>query len=143
MEGSSSSRQRQKALSWQLRAATSLSRLLQKQDRQRDAAATLRPVYDRFTEGFEIADLIAAKRLLDELRRDESVVPAKPKLWARDIACARFSTFSLMKMCFTCDFTVSGAIVKFRAISLFDCPSAINLSIASSRTLNDSTIAEV
>jgi hypothetical protein len=27
----------------------------------------LRPIYDRFTEGFGTADLVAAKRLLDEL----------------------------------------------------------------------------
>ena len=49
---------------------------------------------------------------------------------ARDTACARFSTFSLLKMCFTCDFTVSGVMARFRAISLLDSPSAINLSMS-------------
>ena len=58
---------RQGALSWELRAATSLARLLQNQGRPADAIACLQPVYDRFTEGFGTADLIAAKQLLDEL----------------------------------------------------------------------------
>jgi predicted ATPase len=54
-------------LSWELRAATSLARLLHRQGRPADAIACLQPVYDRFTEGFGTADLIAAKQLLDEL----------------------------------------------------------------------------
>jgi len=58
---------RQKSLSWELRAATSLARLLHNQGRHADAIARLKPVYGRFTEGFVTADLIAAKRLLDEL----------------------------------------------------------------------------
>jgi hypothetical protein len=58
---------RQEALSWQLRAATSLARLLRDQDRPADATACLQPIYDHFTEGFGTADLIAAKQLLDEL----------------------------------------------------------------------------
>jgi predicted ATPase len=55
------------ALSWELRAATSLARLLRNQGRPADATACLQPVYDRFTEGFGTADLIAAKQLLDDL----------------------------------------------------------------------------
>jgi predicted ATPase/DNA-binding winged helix-turn-helix (wHTH) protein len=58
---------RQGALSWELRAATSLARLLRDQDRSADATALLQPVYDRFTEGFATADLKAAKALLDDL----------------------------------------------------------------------------
>jgi len=54
-------------LSWELRAATSLASLLRRQGRPADAIACLQPVYDRFTEGFGTADLIAAKMLLDEL----------------------------------------------------------------------------
>jgi predicted ATPase len=57
----------QRALSWELRAATSLARLLRNQCRPADAAVCLRPIYDRFTEGFGTADLIAAKQLLDDL----------------------------------------------------------------------------
>jgi predicted ATPase len=58
---------RQGALSWELRAATSLARLLRDQGRSAEAAALLQPVYDRFTEGFATADPKAAKALLDEL----------------------------------------------------------------------------
>jgi hypothetical protein len=58
---------RQGTLSWELRAATSHTRLLRNQGCTADAIACLRPVYDRFTEGFGTADLIAAKQLLDEL----------------------------------------------------------------------------
>jgi predicted ATPase/DNA-binding winged helix-turn-helix (wHTH) protein len=59
---------RQGALSWELRAATSLTRLLQDQHRSREAGRVLGPVYDRFSEGFDTADLKAAKALLDPLR---------------------------------------------------------------------------
>ncbi len=58
---------RQEALSWELRAATSLARLLLSEDCPVDAIACLQVIYDRFTEGFRTADLIAAKQLLDEL----------------------------------------------------------------------------
>jgi predicted ATPase/DNA-binding winged helix-turn-helix (wHTH) protein len=58
---------RQQALAWELRAATSLARLLAHQERGADALACLKPAYERFTEGFGTADLIAAKRLLDGL----------------------------------------------------------------------------
>jgi predicted ATPase len=57
----------QGALSWELRAATSLARLLRNQGRAADAITCLQPVYDRFTEGFGTVDLIAAKQLLAEL----------------------------------------------------------------------------
>jgi predicted ATPase/DNA-binding winged helix-turn-helix (wHTH) protein len=59
---------RQGALSWELRAATSLARLYRDQNRTKAARETLAPVYDRFTEGFETADLKAAKLLVDGLR---------------------------------------------------------------------------
>jgi hypothetical protein len=48
-------------------SATSLARLLRDQSRSADAIACLQPIYDRFTEGFDTADLIAAKQLLGEL----------------------------------------------------------------------------
>jgi predicted ATPase len=59
---------RQGALSWELRAATSLARLLRDQGRPADAVALLQPVYDRFTEGFDTVDLQAAKAFIDALR---------------------------------------------------------------------------
>ncbi len=58
---------RQHALSWELRAATSLARLWRDQARNKEACELLAPVYDRFTEGFATADLKEAKTLLDEL----------------------------------------------------------------------------
>jgi predicted ATPase len=60
---------RQGALSWELRAATSLARLRRDQGRSSEAAALLEPVYDRFTEGFTTADLKAAKALLGALTK--------------------------------------------------------------------------
>jgi predicted ATPase len=59
---------RQGALSWELRPAASLARLLRDQGRPADAVAILQPVYDRFTEGFDTAGLKAAKAVLDDLR---------------------------------------------------------------------------
>ena len=65
------------ALSWELRAATSLARLLRRQGRHGDAIACLRPVYDRLTEGFGTADLVAAKQLLDELDEGHACRPGR------------------------------------------------------------------
>jgi predicted ATPase len=59
---------RQGALSWELRGTMSLARLRRDEGRSTDATALLRPVYDRFTEGFGTADLKAAKALLDALQ---------------------------------------------------------------------------
>jgi predicted ATPase len=58
----------QQAKSWELRAATSLARLLARQGRRKEANALLAPVYGWFTEGFDTADLKEAKGLLDDLR---------------------------------------------------------------------------
>jgi tetratricopeptide (TPR) repeat protein len=57
----------QGALAWELRAATSVARLHGVRNRSAQALACLRPIYDRFTEGFGTADLFSAKQLLDEL----------------------------------------------------------------------------
>jgi adenylate cyclase len=58
---------RQSAKSLELRAATSLSRLLQKQGKPDEARQMLAEVYDWFTEGFDTADLKEAEALLDAL----------------------------------------------------------------------------
>jgi predicted ATPase len=57
----------QQAKSWELRAAMSLSRLWQSQDKRQAASDLLAPVYEWFTEGFDTADLKEAKALLEEL----------------------------------------------------------------------------
>ena len=61
---------RQQARSWELRAATSLARLWQRQGRREEARQLLEPVYDWFTEGFGTPDLQEARALLDVLSRD-------------------------------------------------------------------------
>lgn len=60
----------QQAKSLELRAAMSLARLWQSQNKIQDAYQLLTPVYDWFTEGFDTADLIEVKHLLDELSAD-------------------------------------------------------------------------
>jgi predicted ATPase len=58
----------QSALAWELRSTMALARMLF-EDGQRDRARhTLALVYDRFTEGFETADLRLARTLLEDLR---------------------------------------------------------------------------
>jgi predicted ATPase len=57
----------QRAKSLELRAATSLARLLGEQGRRSEGYAGLAPIYGWFTEGFETLDLKEAKALLDEL----------------------------------------------------------------------------
>jgi tetratricopeptide (TPR) repeat protein len=57
---------RQNAKSWELRGTMSLARLRRQQDRRQEAAALLAPIYGWFTEGFDTADLQAARTLLDE-----------------------------------------------------------------------------
>jgi predicted ATPase len=56
---------RQGALSWELRTSTSLARLQHGQGRVAEARSLLQSVYDRFSEGFETADLKTAKTYLD------------------------------------------------------------------------------
>ena len=57
----------QGARMWELRATTSLARLLAKQGKRAEARTMLAEIYGWFTEGFDIADLKDAKALLDEL----------------------------------------------------------------------------
>jgi hypothetical protein len=61
----------QKAKLLELRAARDLARLWREQRRRAEAEARdlLAPVYGRFTEGFDTADLKEAKAQLDELGR--------------------------------------------------------------------------
>ncbi|MNF89614.1 hypothetical protein D3C84_721450 [compost metagenome] len=57
----------QGALTWELRSATSLAQLWQRQGRHKRAHELLAPVYQRFTEGFATPDLKAVRHLLGEL----------------------------------------------------------------------------
>ena len=58
---------RQRAKSFELRAATSLSRLWARQGKRWEAHALLAEVYAWFKEGFDTPDLKDARALLDEL----------------------------------------------------------------------------
>ncbi|MBV8357615.1 MAG: AAA family ATPase, partial [Deltaproteobacteria bacterium] len=58
----------QSAKSWELRATTSLARLLRDTNRRDEARMMLAEIYNWFTEGFDTADLKDAKALLDELK---------------------------------------------------------------------------
>jgi predicted ATPase/DNA-binding winged helix-turn-helix (wHTH) protein len=58
----------QGALSWELRTSTSLARLQHDRGRTAEAHSLLQSVYDRFSEGFETADLKTAKAYLDSLQ---------------------------------------------------------------------------
>jgi tetratricopeptide (TPR) repeat protein len=52
---------------YELRATISLARLLRDSGRRDEARAMLADIYNWFTEGFDTADLIDAKALLDQL----------------------------------------------------------------------------
>ncbi|GEP59721.1 ATP-binding protein [Reyranella soli] len=57
----------QGALIWELRIALSLAHLRIRQNRRGEARQLLAPVYRRFTEGFDTADMKEARSLLDSL----------------------------------------------------------------------------
>jgi predicted ATPase len=57
---------RQGALSFELRAATTLGQM--RASHPHEALELLDSVYGRFVEGFDTPDLLKAKRLIDELK---------------------------------------------------------------------------
>jgi tetratricopeptide (TPR) repeat protein len=59
--------QKMGAKAYELRATTSLARLLASQGRREEAHGMLAEIYNWFTEGFDTVDLKEAKALLDEL----------------------------------------------------------------------------
>jgi len=59
--------QRQKAKSFQLRAAMSASRLYRDQGRREQARSVVLEIYNSFTEGFDTPDLREARAMLDDL----------------------------------------------------------------------------
>jgi serine/threonine protein kinase/tetratricopeptide (TPR) repeat protein len=58
---------RQQARSWELRAMISFAELRQRQNRQREARQVLATTYESFGEGFDTADLVKAKTILNAL----------------------------------------------------------------------------
>jgi predicted ATPase/DNA-binding winged helix-turn-helix (wHTH) protein len=58
----------QSALAWELRSAVDLARLLSEGGQRDQARHSLALVYDRFTEGFQTADLKVARALLENLQ---------------------------------------------------------------------------
>jgi class 3 adenylate cyclase/predicted ATPase len=59
---------KQKAKSWELRAAMSMARLWRDHGKRQQAHDLLAPVYGWFTEGFDTLDLREAKSLLEQLK---------------------------------------------------------------------------
>ena len=59
--------ERQGALLYSLRAATALAALCQREGRADEADAVLRPIYERFTEGFDYPDLVRARAVLERV----------------------------------------------------------------------------
>jgi predicted ATPase len=62
--------QKQEAKSLELRATTSLARLLREQGRRDEAREMLSSIYAWFTEGFDTPDLVEARALLEQLSAD-------------------------------------------------------------------------
>ena len=54
----------------------SLARLRRQQGRQQEAVALLAPIFAWFTEGFDTADLQAARTLLDDIENPAAIEPA-------------------------------------------------------------------
>ena len=68
---------RQGAKLFELRAATSLSRLWARQGKAREAHALLADIYNWFTEGLDTTDLSEAKSLLEDLERRAAGKPPR------------------------------------------------------------------
>ncbi|MDB5483136.1 MAG: transcriptional regulatory protein [Caulobacteraceae bacterium] len=69
--------ERQGALTWRLRAATSLAALWLSQGRAAEAQATLAPVYEQFSAGRQWPDLRRAADCLEECRRALAAVTGR------------------------------------------------------------------
>jgi predicted ATPase len=55
------------ARAWELRTATDLAALFANQGRSESGRALLQPVFEQFTEGFDMADLKSTERTLASL----------------------------------------------------------------------------
>ena len=54
-------------VAWELRTATDLAAMLSERGRPESARTLLKPVFEQFVEGFDTADLAAARSLLSTL----------------------------------------------------------------------------
>ena len=70
---------RQCAKSWEQRAALSLSRLWQQQEKHAEAREVLAEIYGWFTEGFDTHDLTEARALLDALQSGHASMSPLPE----------------------------------------------------------------
>ena len=59
---------RQEARWWELRATLSFARLLRDTGRRDEATTILAEIYNSFTDGFDTADLMDVKALVEELK---------------------------------------------------------------------------
>jgi hypothetical protein len=66
-EASRATARQQRGLYWELRATFSHAQYLSSLQRQHDAHNILKPVYERFTQGFALPELCAARELLAQL----------------------------------------------------------------------------
>jgi predicted ATPase len=82
---------KQQAKSLELRATLSLARLWHAQGKQQEAQSALSDVYNWFTEGFDTADLQAAKAVLHELASSAPRTSRRPTKPARTTAAKRKS----------------------------------------------------
>ena len=92
---------RQGALSWELRAAMSLARLLRDRDRIGEARDLLAPIYQRFTEGFGTADLQCLNRehhpRLDPYQSAEAAARASTLFASPQLTGTHRATLSLAR----------------------------------------------
>ncbi len=80
----------QGALAWELRTTMSLALLLRSRGRVVMAARQLQSVYDKFTEGFESADLVQAQSLLEEFDAGRSPVQSSSRPFRHPMPARRW-----------------------------------------------------
>ena len=80
----------QSALSWELRAATSLARLWRRHGRAAEAHDLLAGTYRKFSEGFGTSDLIIARNMMMKFRIGQSLGLNSQHRIGRSCGCSRW-----------------------------------------------------